>query len=100
MQFLAGFAQHWQLFLPVGVIGRGGRGWGWGGGCGGGRQGLGGWRVWDTGWGRGLRAPGQMRSVDRGVGGVGTRQNVFEPGSSIWRRVADWIIDLRYLDYV
>jgi cellulose synthase/poly-beta-1,6-N-acetylglucosamine synthase-like glycosyltransferase len=31
---------------------------------------------------------------------VGTRQNVYLPMSSIWRRVADWIIDLRYLDYV
>jgi hypothetical protein len=31
---------------------------------------------------------------------VGTRQNVYMPTSSIWRRIADWIIDLRYMDYV
>jgi hyaluronan synthase len=31
---------------------------------------------------------------------VGTRQNVYAPTTSIWRRVADWILDLRYLDYV
>jgi cellulose synthase/poly-beta-1,6-N-acetylglucosamine synthase-like glycosyltransferase len=31
---------------------------------------------------------------------VSTRQNVYLPTSSVWRRVADWIIDLRYLDYV
>jgi cellulose synthase/poly-beta-1,6-N-acetylglucosamine synthase-like glycosyltransferase len=34
------------------------------------------------------------------VGAVGTRQNVYLPASSVWRRVADWIIDLRYVDYV
>jgi cellulose synthase/poly-beta-1,6-N-acetylglucosamine synthase-like glycosyltransferase len=34
------------------------------------------------------------------VGGVGTRQNVYQPKTSAWRRVADWLIDVRYLDYV
>jgi hyaluronan synthase len=34
------------------------------------------------------------------VGGVGTRQNVYRPETSPWRRVADWMIDIRYLDYV
>jgi hyaluronan synthase len=31
---------------------------------------------------------------------VGTRQNVYEATTNVWRRVADWIIDLRYMDYV
>lgn len=54
----------------------------------------------DTAWEPGLLDAVQMPFVDPAVGGVGTRQNVFDPHSSIWRRVADWIIDLRYLDYV
>ena len=54
----------------------------------------------DTRWQPGLLAAVQMPFVDAGVGGVGTRQNVYQPCSSIWRRVADWIIDSRYLDYV
>jgi hyaluronan synthase len=54
----------------------------------------------DTRWQPGLLAAVQMPFADPGVGGVGTRQNVYAPFSSIWRRVADWIIDTRYLDYV
>ena len=54
----------------------------------------------DTSWEPGLLAAVQMPFVDPEVGGVGTRQNVYLPNSSIWRRIADWIIDLRYLDYV
>ena len=54
----------------------------------------------DTAWEPGLLAAVQMPFVDEKVGGVGTRQNVYLPTSSIWRRVADWIIDLRYVDYV
>jgi hyaluronan synthase len=54
----------------------------------------------DTHWQPGLLAAVQMPFVDPEVGAVGTRQNVYQPTSSIWRRVADWIIDLRYLDYV
>ncbi len=54
----------------------------------------------DTNWRPGLLAAVQMPFVDPQVGAVGTRQNVHLPESSIWRRVADWIIDLRYLDYV
>jgi len=54
----------------------------------------------DTHWQPGLLAAVQMPFVDPQVGAVGTRQNVYLPTSSIWRRVADWIIDLRYLDYV
>jgi len=42
----------------------------------------------------------QMPFADPAVGGVSTRQNVFLPRGSIWRRVADWLVDLRYLDYV
>lgn len=54
----------------------------------------------DTRWVPGLLAAVQMPFVDPMVGAVGTRQNVFEPNTSVWRRVADWIIDNRYLDYV
>lgn len=54
----------------------------------------------DTQW-----LPGMLRAVqapfkDPRVGGVGTRQNVFQPTSGVWRRVADWMIDIRYLNYV
>jgi hyaluronan synthase len=41
-----------------------------------------------------------MPFADPTVGAVSTRQNVYLARSSIWRRVADWIIDLRYMDYV
>lgn len=54
----------------------------------------------DTHWAPGLLEAVQMPFADPAVGAVGTRQNVHEPMSSIWRRVADWIINLRYLDYV
>jgi cellulose synthase/poly-beta-1,6-N-acetylglucosamine synthase-like glycosyltransferase len=54
----------------------------------------------DTNWRPGLLSAVQMPFADPAVGAVGTRQNVFAPHTSIWRRVADWIIDLRYLDYV
>ncbi|MGY1762685.1 glycosyltransferase [Geodermatophilus sp. SYSU D00779] len=54
----------------------------------------------DTSWQPGLLEAVQMPFADPVVGAVSTRQNVYLPTSSIWRRVADWIIDLRYLDYV
>jgi cellulose synthase/poly-beta-1,6-N-acetylglucosamine synthase-like glycosyltransferase len=54
----------------------------------------------DTRWQPGLLAAVQMPFIDPEVGGVGTRQNVYDPFTSVWRRVADWIIDTRYLDYV
>ena len=54
----------------------------------------------DTSWQPGLLAAVQMPFADATVGAVGTRQNVYLPESSIWRRIADWIIDLRYVDYV
>jgi len=54
----------------------------------------------DTNW-----EPGLLRAVlapfaDPGVGGVGTRQNAYLARTSVWRRIADWMIDVRYLDYV
>lgn len=54
----------------------------------------------DTAWEPGLLAAIQMPFVNPEVGGVGTRQNVFERGSSPWRIVADWLVNTRYLDYV
>jgi cellulose synthase/poly-beta-1,6-N-acetylglucosamine synthase-like glycosyltransferase len=54
----------------------------------------------DTSWQPALLSAVQMPFADPAVGAVSTRQNVYLPTSSIWRRVADWIIDLRYVDYV
>ena len=54
----------------------------------------------DTRWTEGLLACVQMPFVDPEVGGVSTRQSVFQSDTSVWRRVAEWIINNRYLDYV
>jgi cellulose synthase/poly-beta-1,6-N-acetylglucosamine synthase-like glycosyltransferase len=54
----------------------------------------------DTRWQPGLLKAVQAPFGDPEVGGVGTRQNVYLPKTSVWRRVADWMIDVRYLDYV
>ncbi|MDB5065059.1 MAG: glycosyl transferase family 2 [Chloroflexi bacterium] len=54
----------------------------------------------DTEWLPGLLASVQAPFADPKVGGVGTQQNVYQAKSSVWRRVADWMIDVRYLDYV
>ncbi|WP_104140817.1 glycosyltransferase [Arthrobacter sp. ZGTC131] len=54
----------------------------------------------DTWWQPGLLANVQMPFADPAVGGVGTHQNVYQRNSSVWRRVADWLVNLRYLDYV
>jgi hyaluronan synthase len=54
----------------------------------------------DTQWQPGLLRAVQAPFADPKVGGVGTRQNVYLPKTSVWRRVADWMIDVRYLDYV
>jgi N-acetylglucosaminyltransferase len=54
----------------------------------------------DTSWEPGLLTAVLAPFGDPAVGGVGTRQNVYLPGTSAWRRVADWLIDVRYLDYV
>ena len=54
----------------------------------------------DTLWQPGLLANVQMPFYDPEVGGVSTRQNVFERTTSVWRRLADWLVNLRYEDYV
>lgn len=54
----------------------------------------------DTAWEPGLLAAVQMPFIDPKVGGVGTRQNAVQRESSAWRIIADWLVNLRYLDYV
>jgi cellulose synthase/poly-beta-1,6-N-acetylglucosamine synthase-like glycosyltransferase len=54
----------------------------------------------DTSWEPGLLRAVQAPFANPKVGGVGTRQNAYLPNTSVWRRVADWMIDVRYLDYV
>jgi N-acetylglucosaminyltransferase len=54
----------------------------------------------DTSWEPGLLAAVQMPFEDPRVGAVATRQKVYKRWSSVWRVIADWIIDLRYYDYV
>jgi N-acetylglucosaminyltransferase len=54
----------------------------------------------DTAWEPGLLEAVQMPFVDPVVGGVGTQQNVYQRHTSIWRRIADWLVNLRYYDYV
>ncbi|HEX9041138.1 MAG TPA: glycosyltransferase [Trebonia sp.] len=54
----------------------------------------------DTSWEPGLLASVVAPFRDPRVGGVGTRQNAYLATTSVWRRVADWMIDVRYLDYV
>ncbi|MFY9265587.1 MAG: glycosyltransferase [Solirubrobacterales bacterium] len=41
-----------------------------------------------------------MPFADPTVGGVGTRQRVWDVSSSVWRRAADWMLDAKYLTYV
>jgi cellulose synthase/poly-beta-1,6-N-acetylglucosamine synthase-like glycosyltransferase len=54
----------------------------------------------DTMWQRGLLQAVQRPFADPQVGAVSTQQNVYGRTTSIWRRVADWLVDLRYCDYV
>jgi hyaluronan synthase len=54
----------------------------------------------DTSWEPGLLEAVQMPFVDPTVGGVGTQQNVYQRNSSIWRIIADWLVNLRYFNYV
>ena len=54
----------------------------------------------DTSWQPGLLEAVQMPFADPRVGAVSTQQNVYERTTSVWRRVADWLVDLRYYDYV
>ena len=54
----------------------------------------------DTSWRPGLLEAIQMPFVDPLVGGVGTRQFVYARESNRWRRIAHWLLNTRYLDYV
>jgi hyaluronan synthase len=54
----------------------------------------------DTRWEDGLLQAVQMPFADPMVGAVGTQQNVYQRTTSVWRRVADWMVNLRYYDYV
>jgi N-acetylglucosaminyltransferase len=54
----------------------------------------------DTWWQPGLLTNVQMPFDDELVGAVGTHQNVYQRDTSVWRRVADWLVNVRYLDYV
>jgi hyaluronan synthase len=54
----------------------------------------------DTSWRPGLLANVQMPFVDPTVGGVGTVQSVYVPDSSMYRRIANWMLSVRYFDWV
>ncbi len=54
----------------------------------------------DTSWRPGLLAALLMPFVDPRVGGVGSRQHVHMPSTALCRRVAYWMLNTRYLDYV
>ncbi|HAM26751.1 MAG TPA: hyaluronan synthase [Microbacteriaceae bacterium] len=54
----------------------------------------------DTSWEPELLTNVQMPFADPFVGGVGTQQNVYQRNSSVWRRIADWLVNLRYYNYV
>lgn len=54
----------------------------------------------DTAWTPGLLIEVQKPFADASVGGVSTQQNVAARTTSIWRRVADWLVNLRYYNYV
>ena len=41
-----------------------------------------------------------MPFVDPRSAGVGSRQHVYLPHTDVWRRVAYWLLNTRYLDYV
>lgn len=54
----------------------------------------------DTSWLPGLLENVQKPFADPMVGGVSTQQNVYQRTTSIWRRIADWLVNLRYYNYV
>jgi len=54
----------------------------------------------DTSWTPGLLENAQKPFADPLVGGVSTQQNVYQRRTSVWRRVADWLVNLRYYNYV
>ncbi|NAZ74481.1 glycosyltransferase [Kineococcus sp. T13] len=53
----------------------------------------------DTMWTDGLLRNVQMPFADPMVGAVSTQQNVYQRETSVWRRIADWMVNLRYYDY-
>lgn len=54
----------------------------------------------DTWWQPDLLQNVQMPFIDPLVGAVGTHQTVYKRETSLWRRIADWLVNIRYLDYV
>ncbi|MCC9206390.1 glycosyltransferase [Arthrobacter sp. zg-Y769] len=54
----------------------------------------------DTWWQPDLLQNVQMPFIDPLVGAVGTHQTVYKRETSVWRRIADWLVNIRYLDYV
>jgi N-acetylglucosaminyltransferase len=54
----------------------------------------------DTMWEPDLLKNVQMPFKSADVGAVSTQQNVYQRTSSVWRRIADWMVNLRYYDYV
>ncbi|GGL04739.1 hypothetical protein GCM10007382_25730 [Salinibacterium xinjiangense] len=54
----------------------------------------------DTSWMPGLLENVQKPFIDPTVGGTSTQQSVYQRDSSLWRRIADWLVNLRYFDYV
>jgi N-acetylglucosaminyltransferase len=54
----------------------------------------------DTRWQPGLLLAVQRPFLDPDVGAVSTQQNVYQRRTSVWRRVADWMVNLRYYNYV
>ncbi len=54
----------------------------------------------DTRWTPGLLTAIQMPFDDPAVGAVSTQQNAYQRDTSVWRRIADWMVNLRYHDYV
>ena len=54
----------------------------------------------DTRWTPGLLREVQKPFRDPDVGAVSTQQNVYQRRTSVWRRIADWMVNLRYYNYV
>lgn len=54
----------------------------------------------DTRWTPGLLLAVQRPFADPDVGAVSTQQSVYERRTSVWRRIADWMVNLRYYNYV
>jgi hyaluronan synthase len=54
----------------------------------------------DTMWEDGFLEKVLMGFADPAVGGVGCRQNVYQTGTALWRRVADWMLDVRFIHYL